>query len=303
MGTTPPPPAHGHTHQHSHTADMDWEAMADVLVREARLRASGVRQSAAWLGELLGPRAAEVARVLDVGSGPGVNSALLAQAFPTAEVVAVDSAPALLEHARQHAKAEGLADRVHTLHAELPDDFPALGTADLIWTSHVVHHIGDQQAALTALGDVLRPGGLLAVAERGLPLRFLPRDIGIGRPGLLTRLEAVHEEWFSQMRAGLPGTTETVEHWPALLAGAGLAPSGSRTFLVEAQTPLAAPAREHLHGQLARTRETHAEQLDADDVATLDRLLDRDAPEGIMNRPDAFYLMATTVHTATKPTG
>lgn len=294
---------HGHAHQHAHTDDMDWEAMADVLVDEARLRASGVREGTAWLRELLGSRAPEVARVLDVGSGPGVNTALIAEAFPTADVVAVDSTPALLERARQHAKTAGLGDRVHTLYAELPQDFPALGTADLIWTSHVVHHIGDQQAALTSLSDALRPGGLLAVAERGLPLRFLPRDIGIGRPGLLTRLEAVYEEWFSQMRASLPGATEVVEHWPALLAGAGLTPSGSRTFVVEAPTPLAAPAREHLHAQLARTRENQAEQLDADDVATLDRLLDRDAREGIMHRPDAFYLMATTVHTAVKPAG
>lgn len=38
--------------------------------------------------------------------------------------------------------------------------------------------------------------------------------------------------------------------------------------------------------------------LDAEDLATLDALLDREAPTGILDRPDAFYLTAITVHTA-----
>ncbi|MBU7597027.1 class I SAM-dependent methyltransferase [Streptomyces sp. P38-E01] len=293
--------AHAHTHSHGSGEEPDWEAMADTLVQEAQLQADGVRRSARWLGELLGERAARVGRVLDVGSGPGVNTAVLAEEFANAEVVAVDGTPALLEHAQRQARAAGVDDRVRTLHAELPDDFLALGRADLIWTSHAVHHIGDQQAALASLGGALLPGGLLAVAERGLPLRYLPRDIGIGRPGLLTRLEAVREEWFSRMRAELPGSTSVVEHWPALLSGAGLLPSGSRTFLVEAPTPLAEPARQHLYALLSRARETLAEDLDTEDLTTLDRLLDRDAAEGVLHRPDAFYLTATTVHTATRP--
>lgn len=57
------------------------------------------------------------------------------------------------------------------------------------------HHCADidQQGALNALAVLLKPGGLLAVAEGGLPMRFLPRDIAIGTPGLQARLDAVQE--------------------------------------------------------------------------------------------------------------
>lgn len=319
---------HTHAHDHQHGGeDFDWEAMAEKLEREAELNAGSVRQTLAWLRELLdsqpntgttragttpgaptaddtGPTATGsevVYRALDVGSGPGVNTTLLAHAFPQAELVAVDGSAPLLERAERRAEAEGLAHRVHTVQAELPDEFDKLGSADLIWISNVLHHLGDQQAALSSLASTLRPGGLLAVAERGLPLRYLPRDIGIGRPGLLARLEAHHEDWFANMRAALPGSTPVTEHWPGLLAEAGLTPSGSRSFLTEAPTPLADSTREQLHQQLSRMRDVLQDELDAEDLATIDQLLDPTSASGVLRRPDAFYLTTTTVHTAIRP--
>ncbi|GAA2810963.1 class I SAM-dependent methyltransferase [Kitasatospora sp. CM 4170] len=286
--------AHGHTHACGRGAagvEPDWDALAAHLEREGELHAPAFTRAAGWLHELRG--GAVVERVLDVGSGPGVVAGLLADAFPGAEVVAVDRSAALLERAR--ARSSG---RVATRQADLPADFGLLGAADLIWSSQAVHHLGDQQAALTALAGSLRPGGLLAVAERGLPLRFLPRDIGLGRPGLQARLDAAHEDAFSLMRAELPDTTPVVEDWPAMLAEAGLVPAGSRTFLAEWPAPLDRQAREHLHGHLLRRRDQLTGQLDAEDLATLDALLDPDAPAGILARPDAFFLVAVTVHTA-----
>ncbi|MFD0277798.1 class I SAM-dependent methyltransferase [Kitasatospora sp. NPDC127111] len=287
---------HAHPGPHDHhasSADTDWSALAVLLEREGELHTPAFTRAAQWLSDLLD--GAPVGRVLDVGSGPGVVAGLLADAFPAAEVVAVDRSPALLERARTRS-----GGRLATRQADLPAEFGLLGTADLVWSSNAVHHLGDQQAALTALAGALRPGGLLAVAERGLPLRFLPRDIGLGRPGLQARLDAAHEDAFTAMRAELPGATAEVEDWPAMLAGAGLVPAGSRTFLVEWPAPLPAAAREHLHAQLDRRRAQVAGGLDAEDLATLDALLDRDAPTGVLNRPDAFYLTAVTVHTGRK---
>ncbi|GGO52269.1 SAM-dependent methyltransferase [Streptomyces daqingensis] len=294
---------HGHVHDKGHghgEEDVDWEAMADYIEQEGEMRIPFAEEAAAWLRGLLleggcGPEIAR--RLLDVGSGPGVYTALLAREFPQAEVVAVDGTPALLERARARAEREGVGGRVATLEAQLPDDFGRLGSADVIWTSHVVHHIGDQQAALDALAASVRPGGLLAVVERGLAPRYLPRDIGFGRPGLPARLEALTEDWFSAMRAGLPGHTRSVEDWPAMLARAGLTPAGTRSFLTELPAPLGETARSHLHARLSRERASFEEELDEEDRATLDALLDEEAPTGIMHRPDAFYLTATTVHT------
>ncbi|MFF9511459.1 class I SAM-dependent methyltransferase [Streptomyces sp. NPDC014724] len=104
-------------------------------------------------------------------------------------MVAVDQSPALLERARTCSPGRITAQLAH-----LSDEFGGLGTADLIGSANAVHHLGDQQAALTSLVASLRPGGLLTVAERGLPVRFLPRDIGLGRPGLQARLDAGSED-------------------------------------------------------------------------------------------------------------
>lgn len=291
---------HEHEHEHHHgvpAADLDWDALAAHLEREAELRGEAVTEAARWLAGLheAGTYGAGVRRVLDVGSGPGVIAAMLAEVFPEAEVVAVDRSAALLERAR--ARSGG---RLAVQQADLPAEFGKLGEADLIWSGNAIHHLGDQQAALTALAGALRPGGLLAVAESGLPPRYLPRDFGLGRPGFQARLDAVQEDGFAAMRAELPGAVEEVEDWAAMLERAGLTPSGTRTFLAEHRAPLARPVREYLHTQLDRRREQLAEHLDPGDRATLDALLDEDAPTGVLRRPDAFYLSAMTVHTARK---
>ena len=229
---------------------------------------------------------------------------VLAEAFPDAEVVAVDGAPGLLERALARAERLGLGGRVAVRHAELPEGLDgALGTADLVWSSKAVHHIGDQQGVLNALAAVLSPGGMLAVAEGGLPMRFLPRDLGFGRPGLQSRLDAVQEYWFEEMRTALPGSVSLVEDWPAMLGRAGLTEVASLTSLLDLPAPLGATARGYLHGHLTRLREVMDESMDAQDGEALDTLLDPQAPEGIMHRPDAFLLSATTVFTGTRPTG
>lgn len=295
---------HGHGHGgragggHDHE-DVDWDAMAALLEREAELRIPVVEEALAWLRGLLleggcGPDTVE--RLLDVGSGPGVYTALLARTFPQAEVVAVDGEAGLLERARDRAEREGVARNVSTQEALLPDDFGTLGSADVIWTSNVVHHIGDQQAALDSLAGAVRPGGLLVVVERGLSPRYLPRDIGIGRPGFLARLEAANEERFTAMREALPGHTPVVEDWPAMLARAGLMPAGTRTFLTDLPAPLDSGARRHLYDRLERARDTLGEWLTPEDTRVLNALLDDEAPTGVLHRPDAFYLTATTVH-------
>ncbi|MDH6115032.1 SAM-dependent methyltransferase [Kitasatospora sp. MAP12-15] len=297
----------GHGHSHGST-DIDWGAMAARLETSGELQLPSLRRIAAHLRGLLDP-ATKVRRVLDIGSGPGVMTCVFAEAFEDAQAVAVDGTPELLDHTLARAKRLGLGGRVAVRHAELPaglaggeEGEDGLGRADLVWSSKAVHHLGDQQGALNALAAVLRPGGVLAVAEGGLPMRFLPRDIGIGRPGLQARLDAAQESWFELMRAELPGSTAIVEDWPAMLSRAGLTPVGSFTSLLDLPAPLGESGRAFLHDHLTRLREVMGESLDAEDRATLDVLIDPVAPEGILRRPDAFLLSATTVFTGMRPT-
>ena len=299
--------SHNHAGHGHHDTEIDWDAMATQLENNGDVQLPVLQQTAAHLAKLLGPQK-QARRILDIGSGPGVMTCVLAAAFADAEVVAVDGAPGLLHRALTRAERLGLGARVTSRHAQLPEgldsgsDEGGLGTADVIWSSKAVHHLGDQQSTLNALAGALTPGGVLAVAEGGLPMRFLPRDIGLGRPGLQSRLDAVQEDWFAVMRAELPGSTPVVEDWPAMLTAAGLTDVGSFTALLDLPAPLDASARTFLLDHLTRLREAGSEALDAEDRKTLDALLDPESPQGILRRPDAFLLSATTVFTGIRPT-
>ncbi|GGN87669.1 SAM-dependent methyltransferase [Streptomyces albiflavescens] len=284
-------------HHHDHT-QIDFADWLPLLEQEAELFTPLYAEAAAWLRE----RRPDPELIVDAGSGPGVISCLLADTFPQARVVAVDGAEPLLERARARADRLGVADRFSTVEAELADGLGFLEyPADLLWASRSLHHVGDQRAALSGFARGLAPGGTLALLEGGLPTRFLPRDIGIGRPGLQSRIDAVHDEWFTRMRAELPGAVAETEDWPALLTAAGLRHTATRTFLLDFPAPLSDEARAFVVTSLTQRRDGLAEGLDADDLATLDRLLDPDDKASVHHRPDVFLLTAQTVYLGVKP--
>ncbi|MEV6739523.1 class I SAM-dependent methyltransferase [Streptomyces sp. NPDC051104] len=288
--------AHEHHDHHAH-ADVDWATMAPLLESQAELLTPMYRRIAGWLGE----RGARPGLIVDAGSGPGAVTCVLAEAFPDARVVAADGSEPLLERARMRAARLGLADRFSTLAGELPGVLNELEyPADLLWASRSLHHLGDQRAALAAFADRLAPGGVLALLEGGLPPRSLPRDIGIGRPGLEARLDAVETERFTTMRAELPGAVTETEDWAALMTSVGLRAPVTRTFLFELPAPLSDEARTCVVAEFQRRRDKLADGLDATDRATLDRLLDPDDKASLYHRPDVHVLEAHTMHTAVK---
>ncbi|MFH8699871.1 class I SAM-dependent methyltransferase [Streptomyces chartreusis] len=286
----------GPGHHHDHT-DVDWAEMGPMLETQAELFLPLYEHAMAWLGK----RQTEPGLIVDVGSGPGVVACLLADTFPGARIVAVDGSEPLLERAQARAERLGVADRFGTLAGELPDVLGELEyPADLLWAGRSLHHLGDQRAALAAFGDRLASGGTLALQEGGLPTRFLPRDIGFGRPGLQARLDVLETEWFARMRADLPGSVAETEDWPALITAAGLRPTGTRTFLLDLPAPTTDRARAYAADVLTRTRDGVGDRLDAEDRATLDRLLDPDDKASVHHRPDLFVLAAQTVYTAVR---
>lgn len=286
----------GHQHEHHHDhGDRDWSVLAPHLEAEAELFSPLYARAAAWLSK----RQPHPGLVVDAGSGPGVVACVLAEAFPSARVVAADGSGPLLERARARAERLGIADRFSTLAGHLPEalgelDYPV----DLLWASRSLHHLADQRAALAAYVERLAPGGTLALLEGGLPARYLPRDIGIGRPDLQARIDAVQAERFAAMRAELPGAVEVVEDWPGLLTGVGLHGATSRTFMLDLPAPLSEEARAFVVTTFQHHRDTLGEHLDADDLATVDRLLDPDDKAGLYHRPDVFFLAAHTIHVA-----
>ena len=102
------------------------------------------------------------------------------------------------------------------------------------------------------------------------------------------------------MRAELPDSVAVTEDWPALLNAAGLKHTRTRSFLLDEPAPASDRARAYAAGWLSRLRVGLAESLDADDRATLDRLLDPADPASVHRRADVFALSAYTVYTAVR---
>ena len=279
---------HEHVHHGPvHLDEADWEAMAAHTELEGELLLDFVSDSARWIAELRGPDSPPVRRVLDIGSGPGVGTCELARLFPDAHVVAIDGSPAMLDRTTQRAAAHGLDTRITTHLAELPDGLDGLGPADVIWASMSLHHVGDETEALRALRDLLEPSGLLAVAEVADPMRILPDDLDVGRPGLADRLDQAESEWFAALRAGLSGSVPSSE-LASMLTSAGMEVVGSRLARQRFEPPLSDTARAVAAGRVGRARGRLDELLDDDDLRALDVLGDPDDPRSVLHRDDVF---------------
>lgn len=276
---------HGHGHGEVHLGEDDWRRMAVQAEREGELYLSFVTEAAAWVAEVRGNE--PIGRILDVGSGPGVGTCEWAERFPDAQVTAVDGSPAMLQAAGTRIAGRGLEGRVRTHHGELPGGLaPFVGTADVVWASMALHHVGDEVGALREMASCLRPGGLVAICEFGDLGDFLPAALGVGTHGLRDRIAGAADTWFAAMRAGLAGSVAS-QPLETMVAGAGLTVVGSRESTLTFEAPLDDAARRVAVDMLARTRQQLDGRLDAADAAALDALLDPDDPQGMARRPDA----------------
>ncbi len=283
-----------HRHGPVHLDEAHWREWAEQTEREGELLLSFVTDAARWAIELRGTDAPPVRRVIDIGSGPGVGTCELARLFPDAQVLAVDSSPAMLERVTRRAARQGLDSRISTRLAELPGGLDGVEEAEMIWASMALHHVADEVSALRILGDLQAPSGVLAIAERAESTRVLPDELDVGRPGLAERLDRAGAEWFAAMREGLGGDGPTTD-LSALLASAGLDVVGSRPVRERFDGPLPEDARRVVLGHLRRTGEQLADYLDDDDLRTLEVLTDAQDPRGVMHRSDVFVAASRQV--------
>ncbi|GHH33794.1 class I SAM-dependent methyltransferase [Lentzea cavernae] len=161
---------HGHGHGHGHGSATDQADQAEVLDLDAELLATHTADVIDRL-PITGPR-----QIVDLGAGTGAGTFALLSRFPEAHVTAVDSSVEHLQRLRAKAGERGVADRVHTVLADLDAEWPDLGTPDLIWASASLHHMTNPHHVLERLHKTLAPGGLLAVVElAGMP-QFFPEQ-------------------------------------------------------------------------------------------------------------------------------
>jgi SAM-dependent methyltransferase len=216
-------------------------------------------------------------------------------------VVAVDPTRELLDRAEQRAREAGLADRLETVEGEIGEGLERLPAADLIWCSHVLHHLPDPVEGMRMLAEQLTPGGRLAIREGGLPTRVLPSGYGVGSAGFAARLEAAMSDHMQHAWGMTPEASGGARDWPLLMADAGLADVVSRAFVNHVPAPVDQATRTHVVAYYTRAREAIGDRLDADEARALDILLDPDDERSLARRPDVLLLSASTVHVGTRP--
>ncbi|WBB62496.1 class I SAM-dependent methyltransferase [Streptomyces sp. WMMC500] len=276
------------------TSAPKWSDELSELERAGEISVPWVRQAAEWLAGR-----GRAARILDVGSGPGWAASVLAASFPAGEVVAVDATPEFVARAAERFAGLGLGGRARAERGELDSAaLDRLGPADLVWSSHVVHHLPDPVDGLRRLGRLLAPGGVLALAEGGLPARYLPGGYGVAAPGFVSRLEAALSDYFVHHWSLTAPAVGGGRDWPLLLADAGLHHLDSRTFLLDVPAPVDDQVRAYVVDRFTQIADRVGDRLDAQDAAALGRLLDPDDEAALVNRPDLFLLSAFTVHLA-----
>ena len=251
-----------------HHHPFDAERVAATLEVEGELTAALTAEAIALCADRHAAAGTTVRRVIDLGCGPGVGTAQLAERFPSATVVAVDGSAAMLERAEARVARLGVASRVEARRLDLDGDLQALGTCDLAWAAMAIHHADDEVATLSRIGKLLRPQGLLCVLERADPMVVRLAD-DLGRPGIWDRLEASRSEWFERARATLPGALNA-ERYPSMLASAGLEVLVSRTLSGTVTAPDDAATRAFVEALLrgaVRDLEGVAEAADLEALA------------------------------------
>lgn len=155
-------------------------------------------------------------RVLDVGAGTGLLTALIAAALPDAELTLLDASPAMLEHAPE--RLGPAWDRCTAIVGDAIDALPS-GPFDAVVTALAVHHLDDaaKRTLYAAIFDRLEPGGVFVNAEQvagpTAALDGLYHQRWIEHTTALGATAQDHAEAAARMSMDLPAPVEVQCEW------------------------------------------------------------------------------------------
>jgi demethylmenaquinone methyltransferase / 2-methoxy-6-polyprenyl-1,4-benzoquinol methylase len=183
--------------------------------RYARLLSFG--QDPRWRSFLVSRVPPEARRVLDVASGTAAVAIELARAEPGRTVIGVDQSSEMLAAGQERVDHAGLSERIE-LREGRAEALPfAAAEFDALTFTYLLRYVEDVPATLRELVRVVRPGGVVAMLEFGLPS-------GVWRPlwelyvrvGLPSAGAVVSPGWGDVGRFLGPSIRGFHERWPEL---------------------------------------------------------------------------------------
>lgn len=262
---------HGPTEQPHHHGHGDWSGMAETLNLDALL----LKEHFVRIFEWIKNQSAEPRTIVDLGAGTGTGTFGLARTFPHATVTAIDQSVAMLELLRENAEQQQLSGRISTLNVDLDEQWPALNDVDLVWAATSMHHFKDPAQIFGRIRDSLCADGVLVIVEMEAFPRYLPADLGFGKPGLEERCHL----------ATAPEGFNPHPDWTAELETAGYTTITQRTFNYAQSAGKELLARSATLS-LSRLRSRLTDGLPAADLAMLNELLDPDSEHAVVHRND-----------------
>ena len=119
---------------------------------------------------------------LDVGAGPGVLAAAVAQQQPGVTITALELSPEMVVIGRETVTSQKLADRITYVEGDVMDVtlMQSLGAFDLIYSTFTLHHFDDVSRVLHILAGNLKDGGRLVFYDlrRAWWLYWIPSQRG-----------------------------------------------------------------------------------------------------------------------------
>jgi ubiquinone/menaquinone biosynthesis C-methylase UbiE len=129
--------------------------------REASRLADKV-DATSWVERYVVEHLGQAPRVLDVGCGPGVIAAALAQRAPGAEVIGLDSSPQRIESAARNLGLFEGSRAVLGDARELPFE---TGQFDFVYCRFLLEYLAERERALAEMVRVTRPGGRVLLQD------------------------------------------------------------------------------------------------------------------------------------------
>lgn len=126
-------------------------------------------QDPRWRRFLVSRIPGDAERVLDVATGTAAVAIELARRSSSRRVVGVDQSAEMLASGRERVARAGLASRIE-LREGRAEELPFADAAfDALTFTYLLRYVDDPAATLRGLARVVRPGGVVAMLEFGLP--------------------------------------------------------------------------------------------------------------------------------------